>query len=65
MLSPVLDTEYTIVAIVAVIVVPVFVIIYYSTSRVRVRFAKKPVKLKFQGSSFCLGFFQCPVLYSP
>lgn len=32
-----------------------FIIIYYSTSRIRGGFSKKPVKLKLQGPSFCLG----------
>lgn len=44
----------------AAFVVFVLIITYYTTSRTRDGFTKKPAKLKFQGLVF-LGPFQCPV----
>lgn len=65
MLSANLGTQHIIVVPVVVIVVSVLVIIYYSTFRVTGRFTKKSVKLKLQGSYFCLRVLpmHCTLLY--
>lgn len=62
MLSTDLGTQHIVVAPVAVsvIVVTVLVTVYYSASRVKGRFTKKSVKLKLQGSYFCLRVLPMP-----
>ena len=60
-LHTVLVTQYGVAAEAAAIVAILLIIFYYSASRIRYGFTKKPVKLKPQSPSFCLGPFQWPI----